>query len=81
MASSKPHLLAVITASKQVLGKFSLRAVKDGKPTSVQLVLDEAGFVPDDIVVIILKEEYDELCRAMSSARHHRLIGDRPYMD
>lgn len=79
--SSKPRLYAVVTKSKTILGNLSLRAVKDGRQVPVQTVMEEAGFVPDDLVVILLLSEYDELKMAANSARHHNLGGDRPYMD
>lgn len=81
MTPSKPRLYAVVTKSKTVLGNLSLRAVKDGRQVPVQTVMADAGFVPDDLVVILLKSEYDEISMAANSARHHKLVGDRPYMD
>ena len=56
-----PTLTAVITQSKTLVNSLSLRAVKEGRQVPIQTVLADAGFVPGDIVVIVMKEEYDKL--------------------
>lgn len=81
MPSTNPQLYAVVTESKTVLGAFSLRAVKDGRQVPVQTVMEDAGFVPDDLVVLILKSEYDKLKLLASSARAYNLDRGRPGVD
>lgn len=56
-----PKLKAVVVASKTIHGELSLRAIRDGKQAPIQLVLRECGFIPGDIVELVLIEEYNRL--------------------
>lgn len=59
--SISPKLKAVVVESGTIHGEFSLRVIKDGKQVPMQLQLKDAGFVPGDIVLICLLNEYEDL--------------------
>lgn len=61
MSSITPKLKAVVVSSGTIHGEFSLRVIKDGSQVPMQLQLKDAGFVPGDVVVICLLNEYENL--------------------
>lgn len=61
MASVNPKLKAVVIASNTIPGEFSMRAIKGSKQVPVQLALKDAGFIPGDLIQIMILEEYKDL--------------------
>lgn len=66
MSSITPKLKAVVVSSGTIHGEFSLRVIKDGSQVPMQLQLRDAGFVPGDVVLICLLNEYEGLEQTVS---------------
>lgn len=57
----EPDLDATVIMSDMLHGFMTLRAIKDGKPIRFEFVLEDSGFVPGDIVKLVLLDDYNRL--------------------